>query len=67
MGVWGQACFIREATTRKVLKNINALLKEGGYCFGFLPDSSHIWTKAQDQMEKDGGGNKACPRPPQPP
>eukprot|EP01047_Picozoa_sp_COSAG01_P069196 COSAG01_NODE_10173_length_2230_cov_29.525575_1_plen_104_part_00 len=41
--VVSQACFIREATTRTVLKNAAARLKAGGYFFGFLPDSSHIW------------------------
>ena len=38
-----QACFAREATARTLIANAAARLNEGGYFFGFLPDSSHIW------------------------
>jgi SAM-dependent methyltransferase len=56
-----QQCFVREQATRCVLANAARNLKSGGYFFGFLPDSSHIWTKAQKELAKDSGRKEGDP------
>ena len=38
-----QMCFETEERARRLLHNVSALLKPGGYFFGITPDSSTIW------------------------
>eukprot|EP01052_Picozoa_sp_SAG31_P031629 SAG31_NODE_3371_length_4353_cov_3.023507_4_plen_263_part_00 len=47
-----QACWGREANARTFLANAAGRLVPGGYFFGFLADSSHIWKRAQKELEK---------------
>ncbi|PON54391.1 mRNA (guanine-N(7))-methyltransferase domain containing protein [Trema orientale] len=46
-----QLCFQTEDRARRLLHNVSALLKPGGYFFGITPDSSTIWAKYQKNVE----------------
>ncbi|KAE8648836.1 hypothetical protein Csa_008498 [Cucumis sativus] len=46
-----QMCFETEERARRLLHNVSALLKPGGYFFGITPDSSTIWAKYQKNVE----------------
>ncbi|KAG5574830.1 hypothetical protein H5410_054964 [Solanum commersonii] len=46
-----QACFDSEEKARRLLHNVSALLKPGGYFLGITPDSSTIWAKYQKNVE----------------
>lgn len=46
-----QFCFDNEERVRRLLHNVAALLKPGGYFFGITPDSSTIWAKYQKNVE----------------
>ncbi|KAG6555959.1 hypothetical protein Mapa_001899 [Marchantia paleacea] len=46
-----QDCFTSEDMVRRLLKNVAAVLKSGGYFFGTCPDSSTIWYKYQKAVE----------------
>ncbi|XP_050387763.1 mRNA cap guanine-N7 methyltransferase 2 [Argentina anserina] len=46
-----QLCFQTEEKARRLLLNVSALLKPGGYFFGITPDSSTIWAKYQKNVE----------------
>ncbi|KAM7263470.1 hypothetical protein ACFE04_001153 [Oxalis oulophora] len=46
-----QLFFETEDKARKLLSNVSALLKPGGYFFGITPDSSTIWAKYQKNVE----------------
>ncbi|OAE29130.1 hypothetical protein AXG93_1390s1130 [Marchantia polymorpha subsp. ruderalis] len=46
-----QDCFTSEDMVRRLLKNVSAVLKSGGYFFGTCPDSSTIWYKYQKAVE----------------
>ncbi|XP_022139297.1 mRNA cap guanine-N7 methyltransferase 2 [Momordica charantia] len=46
-----QMCFETEERASRLLHNVSALLKPGGYFFGITPDSSTIWAKYQKNVE----------------
>ncbi|KAI9156775.1 hypothetical protein LWI28_012043 [Acer negundo] len=46
-----QMCFETEERARRLLHNVSALLKPGGYFLGITPDSSTIWAKYQKNVE----------------
>ncbi|KAL3838230.1 hypothetical protein ACJIZ3_022821 [Penstemon smallii] len=44
-------CVETEERERRLLQNVSALLKPGGYFLGITPDSSTIWAKYQKNVE----------------
>lgn len=46
--------FHHEETALTLIKNVSDLLKEGGFFFGIMPDSSVLFTKAHNQQTVNG-------------
>lgn len=45
-----ESCFATEELAKKLMHNVSKCIKNGGYFFGFMMDSSTVWYKAQKAL-----------------